>query len=283
MSKQGPTLRAQWLGQQLNEARTAAKLTLRDAGAYLLRDMATISRFENGIVPPRPGDVAGLLNLYGVDDAAKREALDHLSRDIWIKGWWDGYTGHVARNFIDYAWLEDRAHSIRSYDALVLPGLVQTPEYAEAVIRAVDPDESDEQIEQWVHFRMNRLGVLDKDDPPKMSIVLDETSIRRSPCSTDAMRAQLARLSELDAHPGVELRILPLRAVGHPAPYGAFQIFGLPAPYPEVAYAESLAGSLYVESNAVDRFVRAYDRLQAAALAPEESAALLASAAKELM
>lgn len=282
MTKQGPTLRAQWLGQQLREAREAAGHTLKDAGAYLLRDMATISRFENARVPPRPGDVAALLNLYGIDDPAKREALHLLSRDVWIKGWWDGYTGHVAGDFIDYAWLEDRASRIRSYDVLAITGLVQTPQYAEASIRAADPDESDDQVTKWLDFRLDRHEVLRRDDPPKLSILLDEAALRRYPCTTAQMRLQIDQLLDMGSRPYIELRILPLARIGHPAPYGAFQIFDQPEPYPEVAYAETLAGSLYVESKAVDKFVRVYDRLQATALSKSKSVALMKRIAKEL-
>lgn len=282
MTKQGPTLRAQWLGQQLREAREASGHTLKEAGAYLLRDMATISRFENARVPPRPGDVAALLNLYGIDDRAKREALHQLSQDIWIKGWWDGYSGHVAGDFIDYAWLEDRASRIRSYDVLTLPGVVQTSQYAEAAIRAADPDASDEQVEKWLAFRMDRCEILSRDEPPKLSMVLDETLLRRYPCTDAQMRAQIDQLVDLATRPYVELRVLPFRRIGHAAPYGAFQIFDQPEPYPEVAYAETLAGSLYVESKAVDKFVDAYDRLRAAALPESKSVALMKRIAKEL-
>lgn len=282
MAKQGPTLRAQWLGQQLREAREAAGHTLKDAGDYLLRDMATVSRFENARVPPRPGDVAALLNLYGIDDPAKREALHRLSRDIWIKGWWDGYSGHVAGDFIDYAWLEDRASRVRSYDVLVLPGIVQTSQYAEAAIRAADPDETDAQVEKWLAFRMDRHEILRRDDPPELSIVLDEALLRRYPCTAAQMRAQIDQLLDMVSKSNIEMRILPLRRTSHAAPYGAFQIFDQPEPYPEVAYAETLAGSLYVESKAVDKFVHAYDRLRAAALPETKSVALMKRIAKEL-
>lgn len=280
--KREPTLRSQWLGQQLRELREAAKLRLSDVAEYMLHNQGTISRYESGILPPKPAEVLALVNLYGVDDLTQRDALDRLSRETWRKGWWDGYAGQVAHDFIDYAWLEDRATSIRSFDTLTLPGLVQTRGFAEAVIRASDPDEDEERINGWLQFRMDRQQLLQRADAPQISLVVDEGLVRRSIGGCDAMAEQLYQLNELGSTMNFEIHVLPHSAGAHAAHDGAFQIFELPEPYPEVAYAETLAGSIYVESEKVSRFARAYDRLQQSALPPDESAALIAAAAKEL-
>lgn len=280
--KRGPTLRSQWLGQQLHEARERAKIRMQDVAEHMLRDQGTISRWEAGIVPPKPADVLALLNLYGVDELAHREALDRLSRESWRKGWWDGYTGQVAHDFIDYAWLEDRATLIRSADALVIPGLIQTPDYADAVIRTFDPDASAERIKRWLQFRVKRQDLLIRDDPPALAYVLDEALLRRPVGGPDVMRAQLHHLLDLADRPNTTVQVLPFSTGGHSGQQGAFQIFELPEPYPEVAYAETLAGSIYVESDKVDRFIRAYDQLRYAALPPDESVALISAAGKEL-
>lgn len=279
--KRGPTLRAQWLGQQLYEARLAAKLRMVDAAEHVVRDQGSISRWESGAVPPKPADVLALLNLYGVDDLATREGLERLSRDSWRKGWWDGYSGQLADDFIDYAWLEDRAISIRMFSALVIPGLVQTRGYATAVIRVFDPDATKTQIERGLQFRVSRQELLARDDAPRLEIVLDEALLRRPVGGTEVMREQLDHLCELAQRKNVELRVLPFSAGEHAGQQGAFQIFEQPDPYAEVAYAETLAGSNYVESDKVDNFVRAYAQIRTASLNPEKSAALLRSAAKE--
>lgn len=280
--KRGPTLRAQWLGQQLYEARTAAKLRMVDAAEYLLRDQGSISRWESGSVPPKPADVMALLNLYGVDDLAQRDALERLSRDTWRKGWWDGFSGQIADDFIDYAWLEDRAISIRMFSALVIPGLLQTRAYAKAVIRVFDADATEAQIERGLQFRVSRQELLARDDTPRLQVILDEALLRRPVGGAKAMRAQLDHLSELSRRKAVELRVLPFSAGAHAGQQGAFQIFEQPDPFAEVAYAETLAGSNYVESDKVDRFIRAYAQIHQASLSLEKSAALLRSAAKEL-
>ncbi|MGH3971938.1 MAG: Scr1 family TA system antitoxin-like transcriptional regulator, partial [Pseudonocardiaceae bacterium] len=132
------TLRAQWLGQSLRELRDASGMTLARAGEFLQRNAATVSRFESGEYPIRRPDLMALLDLYGVSDRRKRDGLLRLSEDVWQKGWWDGYEPDVERQFVDFVWLESRATAIRSFDPLVVTGLLQTREYAEAVITAAE-------------------------------------------------------------------------------------------------------------------------------------------------
>lgn len=281
--KRGPTLRSQWLGQQLREAREAAKVSLKEAGGYLTLDPGTVSRYESGIIPAKPQDVMALLTLYDVSDEGLRESLDRLSRESWRKGWWDGYLGRLTEQFIDYAWLEERAKSIRSFDALTVPGLLQTQEYAEAVIRVFAATATSErQIEHGVQFRLERQKLLAGDAAPPLTFILDEALIRRPVGGRAVLEAQLRHLGELGREPNIEIRVLPFSAGEHSGQQGAFRLFELPEPFPEVAYAETLAGSIYVESDAVDEFVRAYDQVAEAALSPNESAELIASAAKDL-
>ncbi|MEV6985225.1 helix-turn-helix transcriptional regulator [Sphaerisporangium sp. NPDC051017] len=273
--KKGPTLRAQWLGKQLRELREAAKLTLRDAGDYVQRDPAAISRWEQGLTPARAPDVLALLNLYGVDDPELRDGLERLSRDIWHKGWWDDYARETSGRVIDHAWLESRAEIVQSFDALVIPGLLQTPEYAEAVITAVDPDALEKYISRWVEFRMTRQQVLARDQPIQLTAVLDEAVLRRTVGGARVMRAQLEHLIQLGNHSNVTIQVLPFDAGAHASPHGAFMIFGMSAPYPDVAYAETHAGCIYVEADGVESFARAYDQLQRAALSPKDSLSLI--------
>lgn len=279
--KRPPTLRSQWLGQLLKEARTEAELTLQDAASYLSTDKGTMSRYESGHIPAKPQDVVALLNLYGVDDLARRDALIELSREAWRRDWWDGYHGQLVQKSIDYAWLEDRAITIRSFDSLTLPGLVQTPEFAEAVIRAHEPDKHDEYIQRGVEFRMERQRVLRKRHPPTVTSIIDEALLHRPIGGAETMAAQCERLLGLAEAGTVEIRVLPFAVGAHGGQQGAFQIFELPDPFPQVGYAETISGATYIESEgAVIEFVRAYDRLRKAALPADKSAALIAKAAK---
>ncbi|RAY13296.1 XRE family transcriptional regulator [Actinomadura craniellae] len=279
--RQRATLRSQWLGQQLRDLRDGSGLMLKEVAEYLQRDPGTVSRFESGFYPIRRPDLMALLDLYSVSNRRRREALLQLSEDVWQKGWWDGYSSDVVGSLIDYVWLEARAMHIRSFAAFVIPGLLQTPAYAESVIRANDPEATPEQIERWLELRMARQQVLDRDDPPRLSVIMDEAVLRRQIGDPATMAAQLHRLALYAAGPTVDIRILPFRAGTPASTYGPFEIFELPDPFPEVAYTETMAGALYVESPDNKRFFRAYDGHESLTLSPVDSAKLISTAADE--
>ncbi|MGH2601062.1 MAG: helix-turn-helix domain-containing protein [Pseudonocardiaceae bacterium] len=282
--KPGATLRAQWLGQQLRALRESAGMTLKQAGDYLQRDGSMVSRFESAVHPIRRGDVLALLDLYGVSDERTREGLLRLSEDVWRKGWWDGYANSVDRQYIDMPWLEARAERIRTYEAMLVPGLLQTREYAETLIRnAAAADTPEEQIGKMIELRMTRQQVLSGDAPVDFGAVLDESVLRRVIGGPDVLRGQLTRLLDVAERPNVELRVLPLRRGAHAGLDGSFWLFEMPDPYPGVAYVDNPAGAVYVEEDtAVDRFRQAYHQISAMALGGKESAALIAASAKEL-
>lgn len=275
--KPGPTLRAQWLGQQLRELRESCDLTLKEAGEYLQRDASMVSRFETADWPIRRGDVLALLDLYGVADEKRRSGLIRLSEEVWQKGWWEQYADALDRQFIDYPWLEGRADLIRSYDAMILPGLLQTRAYAETLIKKGNGAVSAQQLTQWIDFRMERQRVLDRGETPRLEAILDESALRRPIGGPEVMRAQLARLRELAQRPNIDLRVLPLRAGWHAGLDGAFTIFEMPEPYPEVAYVDNLAGRFYIEQPEVERFVRVYHDVRDTALDLATSAELIST------
>ncbi|MEV0823778.1 helix-turn-helix domain-containing protein [Nonomuraea rubra] len=280
-AKRGVTLRAQWLGKHLRELRERAGLTLKEAGEYLQRDGSTVSRFEAGLYPARTPDVLALLDLYGVTAPQARDGLVRLSRDVWQNGWWDDYSGDVSLGIVDYAWLEARAESITSFDALVIPGLLQTRDYMGAVIRAEDPDATDEQIDRWVEFRRTRQEIL-TDDAPRFSTILDECVLRRPIGGPATMRGQLTQLAQYASAPNIEIRVLPLSAGAHGSPDGAFRIFELPQPFPAVAYVPTPVGAIYVEGEAADGLKLKYDRMRRSTLSTRGSLELIAAVAESL-
>ncbi len=282
--KPGPTLRAQWLGQQLRALRESTGMTLRQAGEYLQRDPSMVSRFETAEYPIRRGDVLALLDLYGVSEERIREGLLRLSDDVWRKGWWEGYANTVDRQYIDMPWLEARAERLRTYEAMLVPGLLQTREYAETLIRnAAAADTPEEQIGRMVELRMTRQQVLGGEAPASFAAVVDESVLRRVIGGPELMRSQHTKLLEIAERPNVEVRVLPLRRGAHAGLDGAFWLFEMPDPYPDVAYVDNLAGAVYVEEDAaVDRFRQAYHQLSAMAIWGMESAAVIAATAKEL-
>jgi transcriptional regulator with XRE-family HTH domain len=281
--KKGPTLRAQWLGKRLREYREAANLTLKDAGDYIQRDAAAVSRLENGITPGRVPDVLMLLNLYGIGDPHVRDGMERLSRDIWQKGWWDDYAGETTSTVIDLPWLESRANGIRSYDAVVLHGLLQTRAYAEAVMKAHRPTAAPTYFTRWLEFRATRQHVLTDQEPLHMNVVIDEAVVRRTVGGAQVMRDQLLHLAELTERPNIAIRILPFSAGAHASPSGFFAIFDMPSPYSDVAYVETEAGAIYMEAEGVDRFAETYDYLQTTALPPDESRIFIEAIVRQII
>ncbi|MDV6013842.1 helix-turn-helix transcriptional regulator [Haloechinothrix sp. LS1_15] len=276
-SKSGPTLRAQWLGQHLHQLRVEAGLKLRDVGEYLQRDGSTIGRFESGEYPIRRPDLLALIDLYRVSGKRKREALLELHRESWQRGWWDDYAGDVDEKFVDFMWLEQRATGMQAFEQSLVTGLLQTEDYARAVISGAEPHATAEQVERWVGLRMTRQQLLDRDQPPGIRAVLDEAVLTRRIGDAAVRAGQLRHLLALAERPGIEVRVLPFTAGAHPGVPGSFKIFEMAEPYPEVGYVETIAGALYVEPPNTERFRAAYDGLVQAALSPQQSAERIAA------
>jgi transcriptional regulator with XRE-family HTH domain len=279
----GPTLRAQWLGKRLRELRERNDMTLKQAGEYLQRNLSMVSRFETGEYPIRRGDVLALLDLYDVSDESERDALTRLSEDIWRRDGWERFAGPVDQELIDFPWLESRAERICSYDAMVVPGLLQTPDYAACLIRNTGgPTATEANIATWLEFRLARQRILSGDRPTRLATILDESVLRRRVGGAAVMRQQLVRLLEASHRRNIRLRVVPFAAGEHAGLDGAFTLFEMPVPYPNVAYLENLNGRRYLESTDADHVFHAYDRLRQAALGEKESAALIEAAAEEL-
>ncbi|MFC4586005.1 helix-turn-helix domain-containing protein [Sphaerisporangium corydalis] len=280
--KRGMTLRAQWLGRQLRELREDADLTLMDAGSHIQRDGGTISRLETGLYPARTPDVAALLDLYGLADRDRRDALLRLAAEVWRTGWWDDYSEKLSRSIIDYAWLEARAIKIRSFDALVIPGLLQTGAYLEAVIQRAGEGLSPQQVASGVRFRMQRQKFMGTPEQPYIETVLDESLLYRLSGGPEVLRDQLDHLADLAEHPKMGIRVLPFSSGAHVSPEGAFRIFEMPDPYPEVAFVDSPGGGIYVESDEVQRLTAKYDAIRRDALDHEQSVKMIQAAANKI-
>ena len=281
-TKRFPTLRTQWLGKQMRKLRFEAGTTLIEAGEYLQRDQATVSRMENGISLARVADIVALLDFYGVDDPAVRTNLEQISRDAWQRGWWDGYSKHAPTWMLDLAWMEQRARRIRSFDPLVFHGILQHPNYIRALISSADPNADQTRLDNWIELRTNRQRVLNRDEPVRFESVVDETVLTRRIGGHDVIARQLRHLLDLSRQSNVSFRVLPLDLTGHPAPDGSFALLDLPEPYPSVGHIDTVAGNLWVEAEQANAVADRYDALEAASLTPDESAARVRELLKEL-
>jgi transcriptional regulator with XRE-family HTH domain len=280
-ARQSPTVRRRRLGAELRRLREEAGLTIERVAATLECSESKVSRIETGQVGAMPRDVRDMLDLYGVVPE-QRDALIQIARDARQKGWWHAYTDvPVVPGYIG---LEVSASAIDTFGALLVPGLLQTADYARTVLLTLRPDLPAEQIERRVELRMARQSILAGEHPPTLRAVLDEAVLRRPVGGRAAIRRQLHHLAETGARPNVRLQVVPFGAGAHPGMDGAFTVFRFPKPTdPEVVHLEHTTGDLYLETaEETARYAAAFDELSAAALEPDESASLVAASARKL-
>ena len=282
-SEQSPTVRRRRLALELRRLREAARLTCEEVAEHLECSASKISRVETGRVSVSPRDVRDMLELYGVPEQ-QRDSLVQLSRDSRQKGWWHAYSDPVNPQFTTYVGLESAASEIRVYEVNIIPGLLQTQDYARTMIKAGMMNGRHEDVERKVALRMARQPALTRDDPPMLWTVVDEAALRRRVGGTELMRAQLEHVLELSSLKNVAMQVIPFGAGAHPAMGRPFVILVFPERIdPDVVYLEDLTSALYLEDvDEVDRYNVFFNHLRATALSFEDSAALVISALKDL-
>ncbi len=244
----GPTALRIALGIQLRQLRQAGHITTAEAAEVIRATPSKISRLERGRTTAKQRDVADLLGLYGVTDPAEREELLELARQTSAPGWWQQYGDVLPRWFESYIGLETAASVIRSYELQFVPGLLQTEEYARAVISISNAHASAEEIAHRVSLRMRRQDLLTWPGAPEMWAVLDEAALRRSPGGPEVMRAQLEHLLRVTELPNVTLQIVLFDTGPHAAAGGPFSILRFPEPdLPNVVYLEQLNSAVYLD------------------------------------
>jgi transcriptional regulator with XRE-family HTH domain len=273
----GPTVRRRRLGAELRRLREAHSLKLEEVAERLDLAPSTLSRIETGKAPTKSAYLTAMLELYEVADPGARKVLVDMAREGHRKGWWSIYDDVLPSGFDIYVGLEAEASGLRSYETEVVHGLLQTTEYAVAVLRELRPRDSEEQIKRVVDLRMERQRLLDQDPPLDLWLILDEGAIRRTIAGPAVMRGQLEHLIEASRWSNVTLQILAFEAGAHAGLIGPFSILEFPERADsDVAYTESVGGMIYLEK---DREVRAcaeaFDRMRASALSPAASVELI--------
>ncbi|MFF3854285.1 helix-turn-helix domain-containing protein [Micromonospora sp. NPDC002575] len=272
------------LGAQLRRLREASGVTREGAGWEIRASESKISRMELGRVGFKERDVADLLSLYGVTDATEREALLKLARDANSPGWWHRYGDVLPSWFQSYLGLEAAAALIRSYEVQFVPGLLQTPEYARAVVLLGHRGAGADEIDRRVGLRMQRQELLHRPRPPQLWAVVDEAALRRPIGGAQVMRDQLTALIEATRASHVRLQIIPFDAGGHAAAGGAFTIlrFG-DQDLPDIVYIEQLTSAIYLDKREdLDYYAAAMERLCVEAEPPERTPELLTRLRDEL-
>ncbi|MFJ1702380.1 helix-turn-helix domain-containing protein [Kitasatospora sp. NPDC088346] len=273
----GTTARRMVLGSRLRRLREASGVTREQAGYSIRASESKISRMELGRVGFKTRDVADLLTLYGVHEEDSRAAVLDLLQEANAPAWWQGYGDVVPGWFQAYLGLEEAAAAITGYELQFVPGLLQTEEYARAVVRLGNAAATDTEIDRRVAVRLRRQRLLTSRPAPELVIIVDEAALRRPCGGPEVMRRQLLRLIELAALPQLTLQVMPLGGGGLAAESGSFTILSFPErDLPDLVYLEQFTGALYLDRPAeVAEYAAAVRRLRAEGLSPERTLALL--------
>lgn len=276
----GPTARRIVLGAHLRRLRERANIKRSDAAYSIRGSDSKMSRLESGKVGFKPRDVEDLLTLYGVTAEVEREQVVAMAADSNESGWWARFTDVVPGWFEDFVGLEASAARILSYELLFVPGLLQTEEYARAVVsggRTDLPARDREAIEKRIEVRRRRQRVLHRRDAPTFWVVLDEAVLHRPVGGPRVHGAQIDHLLELTALPNVVVQLLPWDLSGYAAEH-AFSMLRFAEPeLPDLVYLEEMTGSTYLDKRSeVELYGRAMDRLTVDALDPERTKQFLA-------
>lgn len=264
-----PTVLRILLGTQLRRLRTEKGISREDAGYSIRASHAKISRLELGQVSFKQRDVADLLTLYGVTDPAEREPLLALAKQANAPGWWHKYGDLLPAWFEVYIGLEGAASSIRTYENQFVPGLLQTPVYARAVIELAHEKAPKAELDRRVALRTMRQKRLESG--LTLWAVIDEAVVRRTLGGAETMREQIAHLLDITAEHNITVQIMPFDRGGHAAAGGPFSIMRFPErELPDVVYMEQLTSALYLDKPAdSDHYMEVMDRLSIQAEEPK--------------
>jgi transcriptional regulator with XRE-family HTH domain len=275
-SPSAPTVLRILLGTQLRRLRESRGITAQAAARAIRGSESKISRIELGRNAVREVDIADLLNLYGITDLAEREQLLTLASQANQQGWWHRYQDVLPHWFQSYIGLEESAESIRSFDNQFVPGLLQTEEYAQAVIRL--GSYSVEEADRLVYLRKERQRRF-ASGGLRLWAIIDEMALRRPVGTMAVMRAQLEHLLDVSVRPGLTLQVTPfLTGASYAAP-SSFSILSFAAEdLPDVVYIEQLTSAMYLDKRVdVDRYAAAMDQIRATSFTPEQTKEQLAA------
>jgi transcriptional regulator with XRE-family HTH domain len=280
-----PTVKRRRLAAELHACRERAGLTIDDVAQRLEWSAAKISRIENARVRVLARDVKHLLRIYRVKEGSPDwDILVTLAREAHQKGWWDPYGDAMGESFRTYVGLEASAATVRTYESECVPGLLQTEDYARAIIRSALSAKTDDAIDKNVAVRMARQSLLTQDQPPALWAVVNEAAIRSLVGGAAVMRAQLDRLLQASHQPNVTLQVMPLSTGAHPGMAGAFTILSFAEPAdPDVIYVNYSSGSLFLEKpEELSRCALIFNHLRAVALSMGQSRDIIARIRTEL-
>jgi transcriptional regulator with XRE-family HTH domain len=278
--RDSPTLQRRRLGNEIRRVREAAGLAIDQVASHLYCSNSKIFRIEAGQVSATVRDVRDILDFCGARKQ-ERDSLLELANQARQRAWWHAYKGMpTIKTFVSY---ETAAASIWDYQAIVIPGLLQIPEYARLVIGNLLPNAEAQEIEHRVKFRMARQILLTGANPPEYRAVLDEAVLRRVVGDHGIVRQQLHHLVDVSSLPNVALQVLRFTSGSITSITGGFVILRFFRPdEPDIVHIEHTRGNLYFEGfEETQQHRHMFEHLRTLALTPEDSAAFLMELAQE--
>lgn len=286
VSSSSPTVLKRWIAYELRRLRESSDYSRQDAAERIGKATSQIGHLENMRNLPSMSDVEVLLTWYGHGDRVEffRDLLKQAKKG---RDWWVGFSDVTPEWFSLYLGLESSAVQIESYDATVVPGILQTPDYAEAIIRGGAPTMSEEAIARQIELRLARQELLERaEEPPQVWRILDESVLRRTVGGPTTMRRQLEHLVKLYDRPNIDIQVLPHSAGAHTGMEGTFTILSFPGELiadPGVVYVQTrIKGIYYEDTQEILEYRDALNRLRVQALSPEQSRDLISEIAEEL-
>ena len=276
MAGESPTVKRRRLGMLLRQFRTEAEMSTEQVGTHMDRTDSWVSRLERGRTGITRIYLEKLLELYEIGSDAQAELLD-LAKGGRERGWWSKFSGILSKQYSSYIGFEEEAEKLLIYESLVVHGLLQTEDYARAVLRAGAPDEALGVVDRKVEVRLNRQKRLTGEKPLALQVVLDEAVLHRVIGGDLAVHlAQLDHLLELakDDDRRVRIQVIPFQDASHPGMLSSFTILEFPND-PELVYIEGLTGDLYEDPPEGAAYRLVFDNLRAAALSDAKSIDLI--------
>lgn len=285
----GSTVPRRQLGRHLRELRNQARLTVKVAAEELEWSETKIWRIETGQTSLRSLDVQAMCTIYGAPKELT-EALMALAKETKAKGWWVSYGDVLPEAFDVYVGLEEAAKRLRSYEAELVPGLLQTRRYARILIATGYPDVEPAEIDRRVEVRLARQALLTRvTAPPTLEVVVNEAVLCRPVGSREIMAEQLRHLIEMGELPNVTLRVVPFRAgLHHGAMSGPFMLLTFPAnsngehSEPPTVFKDGFTGDLFLDKpHEIERYEKAFTEMWSTGLNNRNSLTYIEAAARE--
>jgi transcriptional regulator with XRE-family HTH domain len=284
VQEQDPVVQRRLLRAELRGARDAAKRRQAEVAKAMDWSLSKLMRIERGEVSVSTNDLKALLNHYGVRDKGKVNRLLELARSARGSSFYEQYADQLKPGFKEYLAYEASASVIRQYEPVLIPGLLQTEEYAREIFAhmvGLGPEDVDK---RWT-VRQHRQELLDRERPPEMRFVLDEAALRRHIGQGHAMQRQLERIKELAVEPHINIHIMPFHRGAHPGLAGSFALLEFADPsLTDLLYWEGIVDSITIrdDTNMIARYLDRFAELERLALSPDESIDFLDALAGEM-